>query len=115
MDEKYEVYVKTDENGYITAVNSSAYLKSVQGWTKIDEGLGDRYRLAQGNYFPGGIVTEAGAWRYKLVDGAVEETPADAIRDMEAANRPKTGNGDDGSYATWAELETALKEGVNAV
>ena len=30
----YKVYVKTDENGIITAVNSSAFLADVTGWAE---------------------------------------------------------------------------------
>ena len=39
-----KVYAKTDENGIITAINSSAFLSDVTEWTEIDEGVGDRYR-----------------------------------------------------------------------
>ena len=39
--EAYKVYVMTDERGYITAVNSSAFV-SGEGRREIDEGLGDR-------------------------------------------------------------------------
>jgi hypothetical protein len=115
MEEIYEVYVKTDAGGYITAVNSSAFLGDTQGWVKIDQGFADRYRLAQGNYFPGGIVTEGGAWRYKLVEGAATETPQEEIAAMEEANSRRPEPGQSGDYATWEELEAALKEGVNAV
>lgn len=69
------VFVKTDESGCITEVNSSVFLSSTDGWTKIDEGTGDRYHHAQGNYLPLPIYTEDGFPRYKLVDGKpVERT-----------------------------------------
>lgn len=82
---EYEVYVKTDANGLITAVNSSAFLKDTDGWTKIDAGCGDRFHHAQGNYFPEPILTESGAYRYKLVDGTVERI---AEPDVPAAEVP---------------------------
>lgn len=72
---EYIAYVKTNSNGYITAVNSSAFLPDITGWTQIDEGYGDKYHHAQGNYFPQPIIDERGIYRYKLVDGKpVERT-----------------------------------------
>ena len=73
--DKYSVYVKTDENNRITAINSDAFLSSLDGWVKIDEGNGDKYHHAQGNYFPQPLYDERGICRYKLVDGKpVERT-----------------------------------------
>lgn len=85
MDETYLVYVKTDSGGYITAVNSSAFLTDTTGWTEIDSGYGDIYNHAQGNYFPEPIYTEVGAYRYKLVDGQPVECPAEEIAAQEDA------------------------------
>lgn len=45
------VYVKVNEEGYITDVNSDIFIKDFTGWQKIDEGLGDRYAHAQSQYF----------------------------------------------------------------
>ena len=71
----YDVYVKPDESGRITAVNSSAFLTDTDGWVKIDHGVSDKFHHAQGNYFPKPIIDERGIYRYKLVDGeAVERT-----------------------------------------
>ena len=83
----YIVYVKVNSNGYITAVNSSAFLDDVTGWTEIDRGYGDKYHLAQGNYFPNSIMTLGGAYRYKLVDGEAVECTAEEITAQEDANR----------------------------
>ena len=75
MIDEYKVYIKTDQNGNITAINSNAFLSSLDGWQEIDSGMGDRYHHAQGNYFPQPIMDERGIYRYKLVDGkAVERT-----------------------------------------
>ena len=72
----YIVYVKINSVGYITAVKSSAFLTDLTGWTEIDSGTGDKYHHAQGNYFPLPLMTEDGAYRYKLADGKpVECTP----------------------------------------
>lgn len=69
----YGVYVQTDEKGRIIAINSNAFLDSLQGWTKIDEGYGDKYCHAQGNYLPGSLTDERGVYRYKLMEGQAKE------------------------------------------
>lgn len=75
MHEPYKVYVKTDDKNRITAVNSSAFLSSLEGWQEIDSGFGDKYHHAQGNYFDQPIMDDRGIWRYKLEDGKpVERT-----------------------------------------
>ena len=85
----YKVYVKTDETGRIISVNSDAFLTSTADWTQIDEGEGDRYHHAQGNYFPQPIMTEAGVYRYKLVDDQVVERTAEEIQaDVDAIPPP---------------------------
>lgn len=85
---EYIVYAKPNENSYITAVNSSAFLTDTAGWTEIDQGYGDKYHHAQGNYFPQPIYTMSGAYRYKLVDGKPMECSPDEIAEQEAANQP---------------------------
>ena len=72
MDEKYIVYVRADEAGRIVEINSSAFLADTAGWTAIDEGYGDKYHHAQGNYFPLSLYGTDGCANYKLADG----TPA---------------------------------------
>ena len=79
MIENYVVYVKTDSGGYIIAVHSSAFLSDTTGWTEIDSGYGDKYHHAQGNYFPLPIITDSGAYRYKLVDGVPVECTQEEI------------------------------------
>lgn len=89
MDETYIVYVKTNDSGYITAVNSSAFLPDTTGWVQIDDGTGDKYHHAQGNYFPLPIITDGGAYRYKLVDGTPVECTTEEITVQEAALHPE--------------------------
>ena len=68
----YEVYVKVDEKNRITSVNSSAFLTDFDGWIKIDEGFGDKFHHAQGNYFPDGLFDfEYMIPKYEYVDGIV--------------------------------------------
>ena len=81
----YDVYVKPDESGRITAINSSAFLADTDGWVKIDHGEGDAFHHAQGNYFPLPVMDERGIYRYKLEDGkpierTAEEMDADYIK-----------------------------------
>ena len=85
---EYIVYGKADSNGYVTAVNSSAFLTETTGWLEIDSGYGDKYHHAQGNYFPQPIITEVGAYRFKLVDGKPMECTAEQIEAQEEALRP---------------------------
>ena len=86
----YIVYAKTDSCGYITAVNSSAFLPDTAGWTEIDRGFGDKYHHAQGNYLPKPIITEVGVYRYKLIDGTVTECSESEILEQEEAQKRNT-------------------------
>lgn len=69
----YKVYVKTDPQNRITAINSDAFLSDTDGWMQIDSGDGDKFYHAQGNYLPKPLMTDEGVYRYKLVDGKVTE------------------------------------------
>lgn len=65
----YIVYVKTDEQGRIRAVDSSYNNTDFTGWTQIDEGTEYKHSHAMSNYL-GGLYTDDGIPRYKLADGA---------------------------------------------
>ena len=82
------VYIKSNSEQFITAVNSSAFLPDATGWVEIDLGYGDKYHHAQGNYFPESIITDGGAYRYKLVDGVPTECTAEEIAAQEEALKP---------------------------
>ena len=84
--ENYEVYIKTDGTD-IVAVNSSAFLPDTTDWIEIDEGLGDKYHHAQGNYFDNPIMTDSGIYRYKYIDGEIIEKTEQEIA-TEEANLP---------------------------
>ena len=85
----YVVYVKTNSDNYITAVNSSAFLTDTEGWVEIDSGFGDKFYHAQNNYFPKRIMTYGYAYLYKLVDGVPVECAADEIARQEETRKPK--------------------------
>ena len=71
--ENIKVYVKFNENNIITDINSSIFLNNVEGYIQIDEGSGDRYAHAQGNYLDKHLVDESGRFNYKFEDGKVLE------------------------------------------
>ena len=70
---RYIVYVKTDEENRVTDINSSAFISDTSGWTEIDNGDGDRYHHAQGNYLPKPLFDEYGQHNFRLMDGVVAE------------------------------------------
>lgn len=84
MKEVYGVYVRTDAQGRVTAINSDAFLQDTTGWVKIDEGSGTRYMHAQGNYLPDMIMDDRGVSRYKLDAGVLVERTAEEM-DADAA------------------------------
>lgn len=82
MDVQHIVYVKTDDKGRITAVNSREFIADTTGWTRIDEGCGDRFHHAQAHYLPLPLFDERGICRYRLdgitvVERTQEEMDAD--------------------------------------
>ena len=109
---EYIVYVKPEESGYITAVDSSAFLVDLAGWVEIDRGYGDKYHHAQGNYFDKSIVTDGGAYCYKLVNGKAVECSAEEIAAQEESNRPRPVEPE---ASVWDELDAAYQEGVDSV
>lgn len=73
--DNYIVYIKTDTENRIISINSSAFLFDTTGWIQIDEGIGDKFHHAQGNYLEKGLVDEHGRYNYRYVDGQVVEIP----------------------------------------
>ena len=110
MENPYIVYVKTNSVGYITAVNSSAFLSDLTDWIEIDSGYGDKYHHAQGNYFPEAIITDGGAYRYKLVKGKAKKCTAAEIKAQEEANKPEPAPSGD---SVWDELDAAYQAGYH--
>lgn len=115
FEKPYIVYVKHNEAGHITAVNSSAFLADTAGWTEIDCGCGDKYHHAQGNYFPEPILTKGGACRYKLVDGKTEECTAEEIAEWETQCRKDTVLSQEERIAELEAQLALLKEKVREI
>lgn len=86
--EKSKVYAFPDSSGYITRIEGGYTTpKDLTGWVLVDEGYGDKYNLCQSNYFPKTIITDGGAYRYKLVDGKPVECTKEEIEEQESANQ----------------------------
>lgn len=107
MDEKYTVYVRADETGRIVEVNSIAFMADTAGWTAIDEGYGDKYHHAQGNYFPLPLYGTDGCANYKMENGVVLERTEEE-KETEISNRPKP-------LPTGEERLAALEEAMLAM
>lgn len=102
----YKVYVLLDGDD-IAAVNSSAFLSDVTSWTQIDEGIGDKYHHAQGNYFDKPLTTDDGIYRYKLINGeVVEKAESEIAAEVEALPPPPP---------TLAEEISEIQETLNAL
>ncbi len=90
IPEIYTVYVQTDDEGRITAINSDAFVIDTSSWTLIDAGYGDKYHHAQGNYFEQSLMDDRGIYRYKLTDGQpVERTQEEMDADYAARPEPE--------------------------
>lgn len=85
---KSRVYVQTDETGCVLRLEGEYSLPAdLTGWTKIDEGNGDKYALAQSHYLAKPLYDGA-VPRYKLVDGKVVERTVEEI-EADKAKLPK--------------------------
>lgn len=69
------VYIRTNADGCITAIDSDIFLSDTTEWIKIDEGEGDKYAHAQTAYLDKPVVDDFGRYNYRYVDGKTEEIP----------------------------------------
>lgn len=77
MEENYIVYVKVDAQNRIVEINSSAFVFDTTGWAPVDDGTGDKYHHAQGNYLNKPLVNIDGAHNYKWINKKIVETTVD--------------------------------------
>lgn len=85
---KSRVYVLCDSESRVLRLEGEYSLPAdLTGWTKIDEGYGDRFSLAQSHYLDKPLYDGA-VPRYKLVDGKVVERTAEEI-EADKAKLPK--------------------------
>lgn len=113
METYYTVYVEIDERHRITNINSSGFLSLENGWSKIDEGVGDRYLHSQNNYFPSPLYDDRGIPRYAYVqDGSPkwrERTPEEMDADYVPPEPvPPLGDRVDAVEIKTGDLEEAL-------
>lgn len=85
---KSRVYVLLDSESRVLRLEGEYSIPSdLTGWTKIDEGYGDRFSLAQSHYLAKSLYDGA-VLRYKLVDGKVVERTTEEI-EADKAKLPK--------------------------
>ena len=85
---KSRVYVQTDSESRVLRLEGEYSLPvNLDGWTKIDEGNGDKYALAQSHYCAKPLYDGA-VPRYKLVSGKVVERTTEEI-EADKAKLPK--------------------------
>ena len=115
----YGVFIKVDDDGRITDINSDAFLTDTHGWIPLDSGFSDKYHHAQGNYLPKSIMDERGIYRYKFEDGKpVERTQEEMDADY-VPPAPAPESTDSARITaleqTLAAYEAAYREGVEEV
>ena len=99
---KSRVYVLCDSESRVLRLEGEYSIPSdLTGWTKIDEGYGDRFSLAQSHYLDKPLYDGA-VLRYTLVDGKVVERTAEEI-EADKAKLPKPA-------PTTTERVTSLEE-----
>lgn len=112
MSPKSRVYVLCDSESRVLRLEGEYSLPAdLAGWTKIDEGYGDQYALAQSHYLALPLYDGA-VPRYKLVDGKVVERSTEEI-EADKAKLPKPA-----IPKTNAELESEnakLKQQISAL
>lgn len=108
MNDVYKVYIRRDDAERIIDVNSDAFLTEYNGWVQIDEGTGDRYHHAQGNYFPGPLYDERGIPRYVHVPDGSPKWRERTKEEMDADYVPPV------VKPSADELLNALMEGIES-
>lgn len=91
MEDLIKVYAQVDSNNIIKEINSSIFITDLIGWIQIDEGQGDKYAHAQGNYFPEDkpLMDLQFRYNYKLVDGKVTELTEEEKNNLFPASMPQ--------------------------
>lgn len=67
----YTVYVRVDENGIITNINSDMFIKDFSGWVPVERGNGYAFMHAQNNYLSKPLRDIKGSANYKYIDGKI--------------------------------------------
>lgn len=106
--DKYRVFIIVDEFNRILDINSDAFWEFSDRMIEIDEGSGDRYHHAQGNYFPAPKYDERGIPRYAYVPDGSPKWRERTQEEMDADYVPPV------SKPSADELLNALMEGIES-
>lgn len=80
-----QVYAKTDAAGRVEELGSSVFLTDLTGWVQIDEGEGDLYAHAQGNYLEKSLMDADGTHNYILDGSTIREATAEEKAEEKAS------------------------------
>lgn len=114
----YKVYIKIDEQKRVIEINSDAFITLTDEWIYIDEGYGDKYHHAQGNYLPGPLCDNRGRYNFKYINNEILERSEDEkALDYSKPEIPDATNTLETRVASLeaqlASYEVAYMEGVN--
>ena len=82
-----QVYAKADTAGRLEELGSRVFLTDFTGWVQIDEGEGDRYAHAQGNYLEKPLMDADGTHNY-ILDGSTIREATEEEKEAEKASFP---------------------------
>ena len=68
-----KVFIKLDDEDNIININSEIFIEDTSDWIEIDDGEGDKYAHAQGNYLPKPLINDIGYYNYKYKDNKIVE------------------------------------------
>ena len=103
-----QVYAKADAAGRVEELGSSVFLKDPSGWTLIDEGEGDRYAHAQGNYLDKPLTEEDGTHNYMLDGSTIREATSEEKEAEKAAFPEPEPSREEQLEAQVAELQSQV-------
>lgn len=118
----YKVYIQVTDKGEIYNIHSHIFIKELNNWILIDEGVGERYLYAQNAYFGKPIINDNGIYRFLFVNGAIiERTDEEMAEELQKALENSAGENNGSSLeervATLEEsltnYELAYYQGVN--
>lgn len=72
-ENKIKVYIKLDKNNVVREIVSSIQNIDTSRYIEIDEGNGDKYAHAQGNYLEKSLLDFKGRYNYKYENNKVAE------------------------------------------
>lgn len=63
-ESKIKVYIKINDKNEVTEINSEIFIRDLTGWIYVDDGYGDKYAHAQGQYLDAPIMDDNGQYNY---------------------------------------------------